>query len=162
MLYTYLLYTYWFGVLLDVVYLLVVYLLMWCTEWCGVLIVGYVYCGYLLPLILISGSLMMYFWHVVLDLRWISFVDCLMILVFDLYLVHVWWLVMWSWYWTECSYSLDYFIFLSSMCYLEVVLAIRYSLPRNVSCLISHLRIVHYLPCTVGVEAWLGNHAVGR
>ena len=42
--------------------------------------------------------------------------------------------------------SLDYFIFLSSMCYLEVVLAIRNSLPRNVSCLISRLRIVHYLP----------------
>ena len=35
----------------------------------------------------------------------------------------------------------------------EVVLAIRYSLPRNVLCLISHLWIVHYLPSTVGVEA---------
>ena len=49
--------------------------------------------------------------------------------------------------------SFEYFIFLSSMCYLEVVLAIRDSLPRNVSCLISHSCIVHYLPCTVGVEA---------
>ena len=56
-------------------------------------------------------------------------------------------------FWTECSYSLDYFTFLSSMCYLEVGLAIRDSLPRNVSCLISRLWIVHYLPCTVGVEA---------
>ena len=42
----------------------------------------------------------------------------LMILVFDLYLVHVWWLVMWCWYWIECYFFLDYLIFLSSMCYL--------------------------------------------
>ena len=42
----------------------------------------------------------------------------------------------------------------------EVVLAIRNSLPRNVLCLISRMWIVHYLPCTVGVEAWLGNHEV--
>ena len=45
------------------------------------------------------------------------------------------------------------FTFLSSMCYLEVVLAIRDSLPKNVSCMISRLWIVHYLPWTVGVEA---------
>ena len=150
---------YW---LLDVEYVLVVYLLMLYTYWCGVLIVRCIYCGYLLPLMMIGDSWMMYFWHVVLDLRWISFIDCLMILVFDLYLVHVWWLVMWCWYWTECAYS---WIISSSWVACDtfaVVVAIRNSFPRNVLCLISRIWIVHYLPCTVGVEAWLGNHTVRR
>ena len=62
-------------------------------------------------------------------------------------------LVMWSWYWIECSY---FWIILSSLVVcvtFEVVLAFRGTLPRNVLCLISHMWIVHYLPCTVGVEA---------
>ena len=69
----------------------------------------------------------------ILDLTWVSFVD---------FVLRSWYSICtWFMYddWLcgvgigpECSYSLDYFTFLSSMCYLEVVLAIRDSFPRNV------------------------------
>lgn len=98
------------------------------------------------------------FWLEMIIFRWLY----LMILVFGLYLVRVWCLGMWSWYWIECSY---FWIILSSWvaCVtFEVVLAIRGTLPRNILCLFYRMWIVHYLPCRVGVEAWLGNHAVER
>ena len=77
------LYTYWCGVLIEVVYLLVVYLLMSYTYWGGALIVGWCTCwicccGYILWLMI----RIMYFWHVVLVLKWISIVD----------------FILWSWY----------------------------------------------------------------
>ena len=49
----------------------------------------------------------------------------LMILVFDLYLVHVWFLVMWYWYWIECYFNFNYIFLLSIFFILEVVLVIR-------------------------------------
>ena len=141
-------------VLLDMVYLLLV---MWCTYCWMFLLWIFTFIDddwwFMDDVLLICGS-----WLEVYIFHWI----CLMILVFDLYLVHWWWLVMCCWYWIECSF---FWIILSSWvaCVtFEVVLAIRDSLPRNVLCLISRMWIVHYLPCTVGVEAWLGNHAVGR
>ena len=45
---------------------------------------------------------------------------------------------------------------------LEVVMAIRNSMPRNVLCLISCMWIIQYLLYMVGVEAGLSNHMVGR
>ena len=85
----------------------------------------------------IGDSWMMYFWHVVLDLRLISFVD----------------FILWSWYsiYTWFMYDvwlcgvgtrlsvLSFWIILSSWieCVtLQVFLAIRNSFPRNVLCLI--------------------------
>ena len=95
--------------LLDVVY----WLLMWCTYCWICLLWLFTFIDddwwFMDDVLLTCGS-----WIEVDIFRWLY----LMILVFDLYLVHVWCLVTWCWYWIECSFFLDYFIFLSSMCYL--------------------------------------------